>query len=82
MATYDGTQVVLSIFDDINDDFTQKIVFDGYDESYELLLLFSYQHENSPSTYIIGISSHKNTVFCWEFLYDEGMDSFYYLFMF
>ncbi|RIA89474.1 RAVE protein 1 C terminal-domain-containing protein [Glomus cerebriforme] len=75
-AAYDGIQIALFIFGDNNDDFTHKIVFDGYDASYELLLLFAYQHKTSSSstpTYIVGVSSHKNTVFCWKFLYDKAV---------
>ncbi|CAB4445912.1 unnamed protein product [Rhizophagus irregularis] len=73
VVAHDGIQIVLFIFDDRND-FTQKIVFNDYDASYELLLLSSYKHKTSSSTptYIVGVSSHKNTIFCWKFFFDKG----------
>ncbi len=74
MAVYDGIRIVLFTCNDNSDDFQKKIVLDGYDASYELLLLFSYKHKTlSPvSTYFVGVSSYKNTVFCWKISYGEG----------
>ncbi|CAG8644989.1 7798_t:CDS:10, partial [Funneliformis mosseae] len=73
LAAYDGTRIELFMCGSNCDNFHKTVVFDDYDASYELLLLFTYQHKTTTTsfpTYVVGVSSKKNTVFCWTFSYE------------
>ncbi|CAG8608556.1 14211_t:CDS:2, partial [Dentiscutata heterogama] len=75
-VVYDGTRIV--VFSHAkNGHFVQIAILEDYDPSFELILLFNFQHLTLSSTiYLAGVSCQENTVFLWKLTYNDSATTF------
>ncbi|CAG8793902.1 1337_t:CDS:2, partial [Dentiscutata erythropus] len=75
-VVYDGTRIVVFSHTK-NGHFVQIAILEDYDPSFELILLFNFQHVTLSSTiYIAGVSCKENTVFLWKLTYNDSATTF------
>ncbi|RIB04432.1 RAVE protein 1 C terminal-domain-containing protein [Gigaspora rosea] len=75
-VVYDGTRIV--VFSHTKDGhFVQIAILEDYEPSFELILLFNFQHVSLPSIiYLAGVSCQENTIFLWKLTYNDSVTTF------